>query len=62
MKKILKVLTSHYDKYYEFHSVNSHRLGGQARIDIVLSFSDETTYTEITELKNILQRLQIWMR
>lgn len=53
--KILKILTRHYVQYAEFHFVNSHNLGGKAQIDIILSFSDETTYPEIVQLKETLQ-------
>lgn len=52
---ILKVMTRHYEEYSEFHSVKSHKAGNKSHIDILLSFSDETTYKEIITLKTALQ-------
>lgn len=53
--KILKVITRHDKEYSEFHSVKSHKLGNKAHIDLVISFSAETTYKEISMLKDALQ-------
>jgi divalent metal cation (Fe/Co/Zn/Cd) transporter len=40
--KILKVLTGHYNSYSQVHSIDSRRIGEITRIDISLSFEDNT--------------------
>jgi divalent metal cation (Fe/Co/Zn/Cd) transporter len=53
--KILNVLTRHYDSYSEFHSIKSHKSGDAIRIDIHLSFEQNTTFEEIMTLKKQMQ-------
>ena len=53
--KILNILTRHYDSYSQFHSINSHKSGDTTRIDIHLSFDQDTTFEEILTLKKQMQ-------
>ena len=53
--KILNILTRYYDSYSQFHSINSHKSGDVTRIDIHLSFENNTTFEEILSLKNQMQ-------
>ena len=53
--KILNVLTRHYSSYSQFHSINSHKSGDTTRIDIHLSFEQDTTFEEILTLKKQMQ-------
>lgn len=53
--KILKVLTRHFNEYSEFRFIKSHTIGGNAHIELVITFPPETTYGEMIGLKNALQ-------
>ena len=53
--KILNILTHYYDSYSQFHSINSHKSGDVTRIDIHLSFEQNTTFEEILTLKKQIQ-------
>ena len=53
--KILNILTRHYNSYSQFHSINSHKSGDTTRIDIHLSFEQDTTFEEILTLKKQMQ-------
>ena len=53
--KILNVLTRYYDRYSEFHSINSHKSGDVTRIDIHLSFEKSTMVEEVINLKEQMQ-------
>lgn len=53
--KILNILTRYYDSYSQFHSINSHKSGDVTRIDIHLSFEQNTTFKEILTLKKQIQ-------
>ena len=53
--KILNVLTRYYDRYSEFHSINSHKSGDVTRIDIHLSFEKSTRVEEVINLKEQMQ-------
>ena len=53
--KILNILTRHYDRYSQFHSINSHKSGDVTRIDVHLSFEKNTTFEEILALKKQMQ-------
>ena len=53
--KILNILTRHYNSYSQFHSINSHKSGDITRIDIHLSFEQDTTFEEILTLKKQMQ-------
>ena len=53
--KILNILTRYYSSYSQFHSINSHKSGDVTRIDIHLSFEQDTTFAEILTLKKQMQ-------
>ena len=53
--KILNILPRHYSSYSQFHSINSHKSGDTTRIDIHLSFEQDTTFEEILTLKKQMQ-------
>jgi divalent metal cation (Fe/Co/Zn/Cd) transporter len=53
--KILNILTRYYSSYSQFHSLNSHKSGDVTRIDIHLSFEQDTTFEEILTLKKQMQ-------
>ena len=53
--KILNILTRHYNSYSQFHSIKSHKSGDTTRIDIHLSFEQDTTFEEILTLKKQMQ-------
>ena len=53
--KILNILTRYYSSYSQFHSINSHKSGDTTRIDIHLSFEQDTTFEEILTLKKQMQ-------
>ena len=53
--KILNILTRYYSSYSQFHSINSHKSGDATRIDIHLSFEQDTTFEEILALKKQMQ-------
>jgi divalent metal cation (Fe/Co/Zn/Cd) transporter len=53
--KILNILTRYYSSYSQFHSINSHKSGDVTRIDIHLSFEQNTTFEEIMTLKKQMQ-------
>lgn len=50
--KIDTLLSKYFDKYKDFYSVNSHRVGELVLVDFCISFPDDTTYLEI---KNTLK-------
>lgn len=54
--KILNILTRYYDKYSEFHSINSHKSGDVVRIDLHLSFEKDTSFEEIVAFKQQIQK------
>ena len=54
--KILNILTRYYNSYSQFHSINSHKSGDVTRIDIHLSFEQDTTFKEILTLKKQMQK------
>ena len=49
--KILKVLTRHYDSYTQVHSIDSRRSGEITRIDLNLSFENDTRVEEVVNLQ-----------
>ena len=53
--KMLNILTRYYSSYSQFHSINSYKSGDVTRIDIHLSFEQDTTFEEITTLKKQMQ-------
>lgn len=50
--KILKALTKHYDSYLQVHSIDSRKIGEITRIDINLSFKDNTSVEDVINLQN----------
>ena len=53
--KILKVLTRHYNSYAQVHSIDSRKIGTVTRIDIHLSFENDTKVEEVTDLQKQMQ-------
>ena len=53
--KILKVLTKHFDSYSQFYSIDSRKIGEITRIDINLSFEDDTKVEEVVNLQKQMQ-------
>lgn len=53
--KILNILTRHYNSYAQVHAINSHKSGDFQRIDLHLSFEENTSFAQIVALKNQLQ-------
>ena len=49
--KILKVLTRYYNCYSQFHSIDSRKIGEITRIDINLSFENNTSFEEVINLQ-----------
>ena len=54
--KILKVLTKHDNEYSSFGSIKSRYNGTEVIIDISMSFSQSTTYSEIATLQKAMQQ------
>ena len=53
--KILKVLTRHYNSYSQIHSIDSRKIGEITRIDINLSFENDTRVEEVVKLQKQMQ-------
>lgn len=53
--KILKVLTTHVDKFESFGEIKTRYNGVNVCIDISISFSDDTTFQHVRELRERLQ-------
>ena len=53
--KILKVLARHDNEYSSFGSIKSRYNGAEVIIDISMSFSQSTTYSEIAALQKDMQ-------
>jgi divalent metal cation (Fe/Co/Zn/Cd) transporter len=53
--KILNILTRHYNSYSQIYSIDSRKSGDTVRIDIHLSFEQNTTFEEIRTLKKQMQ-------
>lgn len=49
--KILSVMTMLYDRYYQLHSVRSHRDNDRVCVDLYVSFNNDTTFEEIVRFK-----------
>lgn len=49
--KILKVLNKHYNSYSQLHSIDSRKIGEITRIDINLSFENNTSVEEVVNLQ-----------
>ena len=54
--KILSILTRHYSSYTQCYSINSHKSGDITRIDLHLSFSNNTSFEEILKFKKQIQK------
>ena len=50
--QILKVLTRYFDSYTQVYSIDSRRVGEITRVDINLSFDDDTKVREVIKLQN----------
>ena len=50
--KILKVLTKYYNSYSQVYSIDSRKIGDITRIEINLSFEDNTTVEDVINLQN----------
>ena len=50
--KILKVLTQHYNSYSQVHSIDSRKIGEITRIDMNLSFENDTKVDDVINLQN----------
>lgn len=53
--EILKIIVKYINYYEEFHSVKSRVIGQSVHIDLLFSFSDDTTYETLVDLKNKIQ-------
>lgn len=53
--KILKILTRHFDRYSQFHAIDSRKGGDVTRIDLHLSFEENTRVEDVINLQNQLQ-------
>ena len=53
--KILKVLTRYYNSYLQFHSINSRKSGDVIRIDLHLSFENNTRVEDVIKLQKQMQ-------
>ena len=53
--KILNILNQHYNSYSQFYSINSLKSGDVTRIDIHLSFENNTSFEDIVNLKKQMQ-------
>ena len=53
--KILSILTRHYSSYAQCYSIKSHKSGDVTRIDIHLSFENNTSFEEILKFKMQMQ-------
>ena len=49
--KILKALTKHFDSYSQVHSIDSRKIGEITRIDIRLSFENNTRVEDVIKLQ-----------
>ena len=54
--KMLTVLSRFYDRFSQFHSINSHKSGDLAQIDLNLSFNEKTTFEEIVDFKKEIKK------
>lgn len=54
--KILKVLSQNYDKFEAFDNVKTRYNGNLICVDVSISFSNETQFSEIKELRENLQK------
>lgn len=53
--KILNILTKFYNNYSQLNSINSHKSGDFIRIDLHLSFENNTSFEQIVNLKKQMQ-------
>ena len=53
--KILKALNRHFDSYLQIHSIDSRKIGKITRIDIKLSFENDTRVEEVLSLQQQIQ-------
>ena len=53
--EILKALTKHFDRYSQVHSIDSRKIGEITRIDIRLSFENDTRVERVIDLQHQMQ-------
>ena len=53
--EILKVLTRYYDGYSQVHSIDSRKIGDITRIELNLSFENNTRFEEVINLQKQMQ-------
>lgn len=53
--KAVRILTQYYSRYSQFHSVDSRKSGDVTRVDLYLSFENETKIEEVIRLKQQMQ-------
>ena len=54
--KILKLLSRYYDSYSQVYSINSRKGGDVTRIDLHLSFENDTSVEEVVSLQKQMQK------
>lgn len=54
--QILKVLNRHNGEYSRFESIRSRCTGGSVTVDLVISFDENTTFGQIQQLRDAVQR------
>jgi divalent metal cation (Fe/Co/Zn/Cd) transporter len=54
--KILNILTRFYHRFSQLHSINSHKYGNFIKIDLHLSFENNTRFEDIMDLKKQMQK------
>lgn len=53
--KLLSLLARHFDRYTQFHAIYSRKGGNLTRVDISLSFDDDTRVKEVVDLQKQMQ-------
>jgi divalent metal cation (Fe/Co/Zn/Cd) transporter len=53
--KLLSILARHFDRYSQFHAIDSRMGGNLTRVDICLSFEDDTRVKEVVDLQKQMQ-------
>ena len=53
--KLLSLLARHFDRYTQFHAIDSRRGGNLTRVDISLSFDGDTRVKEVVDLQKQMQ-------
>lgn len=53
--KLLSILARHFDRYTQFHAIDSRKGGNLTRVDISLSFDNDTRVKEVVDLQKQMQ-------